>query len=354
MGVYEEQLEREPGLRERMEAIERHTRYILSRQTRTTDEIVTIPVVVHVVWNQQDENLSEAQILSQIDVLNEDFRRLNADTNDIWPQAADTRIEFCMARTDPQGLATCGITRTETEVTSFGASGDPVKFSSSGGIDAWPAEDYLNIWVCDLSPGLLGYAQFPGGDSTTDGVVVDYYYFGRIGNLDPDFNLGRTTTHEVGHWLNLRHIWGDGPCPFDDLVDDTPSSNNPNYGCQIGSQACGSEDMVQNYMDYSDDACMNLFTQGQKDRMRAIFEPEGARFSLISSAACNLPEQSVYTFTGPGTDWSDGGNWDSGNVPSVCFNGTIVIAHDCIATGIEPLRENIELIVESGVVLTWQ
>ncbi len=232
--------------------------------------------------------MSDAQILSQIQVLNEDFRRTNSDANSIWSQAADSEIEFCMASSDPNGNPTNGITRTSTSTSAFGTN-DQMKFNSSGGKDAWPASSYLNIWVCDISGGILGYAQFPGGSASTDGVVIDYQYFGTIGTASAPFDLGRTATHEVGHWLNLRHIWGDGACGVDDFVSDTPTSDAPNYGCAIGHVSCSSTDMVQNYMDYSDDACMNLMTVGQKNRMRALFESGGYRASLLASQACGTP-----------------------------------------------------------------
>jgi len=190
-----------------------------------------------------------------------------------------------MATSDPFGNATTGIVRTSTSVSAFGTN-DQMKFSSSGGADAWPTSDYLNIWVCDISGGILGYAQFPGGAASTDGIVIDYQYFGTVGTASAPFDLGRTATHEVGHWLNLRHIWGDGSCSVDDFVSDTPTSNAANYGCDVGSSACGSVDMVQNYMDYSDDACMNLYTVGQRNRMRALFESGGYRSSLLNSSAC--------------------------------------------------------------------
>ncbi|MEL6989931.1 MAG: M43 family zinc metalloprotease, partial [Bacteroidota bacterium] len=177
--------------------------------------------------------ISEAQIQSQLDVLNEDFRRLNTNKDNLWPQAIDSEIEFSLATQDPWGDATCGITRTYTDSTKFyGKIG--MKFNDSGGINGWPYTDNLNIWVCDLS-GRLGFATFPGGSNTDlDGIVCDYQAFGRIGDLKPDFNLGRTATHEVGHWLNLRHIWGDGDCFDDDFVSDTPNSDEANYNCDVG------------------------------------------------------------------------------------------------------------------------
>lgn len=278
----------DPQLELRMENIQQMTERLLDGpQTNAVEGVITIPVVVHVVYNADVENISEEQIFSQIQILNEDFRRLNNDADDVWPQAADTEFEFCLASRDPDGYYTTGITRTFTDQTSFSFN-NAVKFSAQGGKDAWPTDSYLNIWVCNLD-GLLGYAQFPGGNAATDGVVCLYSAFGNVGTATSPFDLGRTATHEVGHWLNLRHIWGDGGCPFDDFVADTPISDAANYGCDIGHISCTTEDMVQNYMDYSDDACMNLFTQGQTDRMRALFEPGLPRESLLSSLGCQAP-----------------------------------------------------------------
>ncbi len=285
MGYLQHQINQDPGRRSALEAIENHTNLVLASEAVPTGTI-TIPVVVHVVYNTSAENISAAQIQSQIDVLNQDFRRTNPDADGTWPQAADSEIEFCLASIDPNGNPTSGITRTSTSLSAFGTN-DAVKSSASGGKDAWPSSQYLNMWVCDISGGILGYAQFPGGPASTDGVVIDYQYFGTIGTATAPFDLGRTTTHEVGHWLNLRHIWGDGGCSVDDGVSDTPVSDGPNYGCAPGTVSCGTTDMVQNYMDYSDDGCMNLFTAGQKARMRALFDTSGgARASLLSSGGC--------------------------------------------------------------------
>ena len=248
---------------------------------------VVIPVVFHVLYNTPSENISEAQILSQLDILNQDFRRFNQDQDSTWPQAADTQIEFCLAVRDPEGNPTDGIVRVATDVTLFGPN-DAMKFSSQGGSDAWPASDYLNFWICDLGQGLLGYAQFPGGTAESDGVVCNYLAVGNVGTATYPFNLGRTATHEVGHYLGLYHTWGDGGCEVDDFVSDTPNDDGPNYGCELGSASClpGTDAMVQNYMDYSDDACMNLFTEGQAMRMHALFAPDGARHSLTTSLGC--------------------------------------------------------------------
>ena len=239
--------------------------------------IITIPVVVHVVYNTSAENISDARVFSQIDVLNADFRRTNSDassTPSVWQGiAADCEIDFCLATIDPNGSATNGITRTSTSQTSFSISSDNVKSTSSGGIDAWPNEDYLNIWVCDLGGGLLGYATPPWGNlSNEDGVVIGYKYFGINGPGAGAYNQGRTATHEVGHWLNLEHVWGDSNCG-NDQCNDTPTQQSSNYGCPNfpSTSNCSGNgvdgDMYMNYMDYTNDACMNLFTNGQKTRM---------------------------------------------------------------------------------------
>jgi len=281
-----QEIQQNPERAKILEDIEKQTqRWIKENAGNTNRAVTTIPIVFHVVYRTSSENISDAQIQSQLDVLNEDFRRLNSDADGTWSQAADTEIEFCLATVDPDGNATTGITRTSTSVSSFGTN-DGMKFNSSGGKDAWPAGDYLNFWVCNIGGGILGYAQFPGGSAATDGVVCDYRYTGTIGTATAPFNLGRTATHEVGHWLNLRHIWGDGGCSVDDFVSDTPTSDGPNYGCTPSHVSCSSTDMVQNYMDYSDDACMNLYTLGQKNRMLALFAPGGFRASLLSSNGC--------------------------------------------------------------------
>ena len=289
MGNLDRLMHEKPKMAQRMALIEKQTetyvRQVQVNPAQRSQLVVTIPVVFHILYNTAAENISEAQVMSQMDILNEDFRRLNADQDNVWSQAADTQIEFCLASQDPNGNPTDGILRVPTNLTSFGTN-DAMKFTSQGGSDAWPASDYMNFWVCDLGSNLLGYAQFPGGPASTDGIVCNYTATGSTGTASAPFDLGRTATHEVGHYLNLRHIWGDGGCGASDFVDDTPDSDGPNYGCALGSAACGTTDMVQNYMDYSDDACMNLFTQGQSDRMNALFTPGGARASLVSSPGC--------------------------------------------------------------------
>ena len=260
--------------------------------------IITIPVVVHVVYNSPQQNISDQQIQSQITVLNNDYRRTNIDammTPSVWTSvAADCEIEFCLTSTDPNGNNTNGITRTQTSQSSFSMQGDPVKDASSGGKDAWPNDDYLNIWVCNLGSSLLGYATPPFGNiGSDDGVVIGYNYFGTQGTVQSPYNKGRTTTHEVGHWLNLEHLWGGswGSCGNDN-VNDTPIQEEENYGCPAfphNANSCGTTnadgDMFMNYMDYTNDACMNMFTQGQKTRMIAAINQ--SRQNLLNHNLCD-------------------------------------------------------------------
>lgn len=263
-------------------------------------ENVRIPVVVHVVWNTEEQNISDDQIQSQIDVLNEDFRKLNPDVSQVPPawsnRVADMGIEFFLATEDPDGNQTTGITRTQTSKTFFINTEDDVKFASSGGKDAWPSDRYLNIWVChqiksQIGDNILGYAQFPGGPAETDGVVIIDTGFGTTGTARPPYDKGRTATHEIGHWLNLYHIWGDefrfeDPCSRSDEVDDTPNQAWPNYGVPIYPHiTCNNGpdgDMFMNYMDYVDDRCMVMFTQGQATRVNACLE--GPRSSFLTPA----------------------------------------------------------------------
>ena len=231
---------------------------------------INIPVYVHVVYSNSQENISDSQINSQMAVLNDDFRRTNNDANQTPSEfsgvATDSEIEFTLA----------GTFRHSDSRTSWGTN-DAVK---SAYPPVTPAT-HLNIWVCNIGGNILGYAQFPGGPAATDGVVVSPQYFGTTGTATAPFDGGRTTTHEVGHYLNLRHIWGDGRCNRDDFVSDTPRSDRPNYGCPSSAYHCRSNDQFMNYMDYTNDDCMNMFSQGQKERMRALFASGGARESIL-------------------------------------------------------------------------
>lgn len=295
--VLAQQLLDNPAMRQEVERIRLHTENFVQNPGAQERAVVTIPVVVHVVYFNSAQNISDAEIASQIQVLNDDFRRLNADavnTPAAWQGiAADCEVNFCMATQDPSGNSTTGIVRVQTTVNGF-STNDNVKFASSGGSNIWDRNKYLNLWVCNLSGGLLGYAQFPGGPASTDGVVCDYAYFGTIGSAAP-FNKGRTATHEVGHWLNCYHIWGDDgtSCSGTDQVADTPNQADENYGCPtFPAVSCSNGpngDMFMNYMDYTDDACMNVFTAGQKARMQSLFATGGARVSLTTSNGCQAP-----------------------------------------------------------------
>ncbi|SHL59181.1 GEVED domain-containing protein [Hymenobacter psychrotolerans] len=297
MDVLERQLATDPSLAQRLQNIEGQTRLFEANPTAQRGSALTgtIPVVVHVLYSNANENISDAQIASQIAVLNEDFRKLNADVSQTPAAfaglAADVGLQFVLAKRDPNGNATTGIERKSTTKTTWGTA-DAMKSTSTGGLNAWPAGQYLNLWVCNIGGGILGYAQFPGGPASTDGVVIGPNYFGRTGYLSAPFNKGRTATHEVGHWLNLRHIWGDANCG-NDLVSDTPTQQTSNGGCpSFPRRTCGNTtngDMFMNYMDYTDDACMYMFSTGQSTRMNALFASGGSRASLLTSLGGTAP-----------------------------------------------------------------
>ncbi len=284
-------LERDPGYRGRLVKIEQNTQKRIARMNVAKLSRLTIPVVVHILYNNDADNIDDDQIASQIAVLNADYGGTNADVANVpavWSSLVGrARLTFKLAKRDPAGKATNGIVRVATDVEGFGAD-DAMKSSATGGSDAWDRNLYLNIWVCDLRDGLLGYAQFPGGPAETDGVVIRTSAFGTQGTAADPFDLGRTATHEVGHFLNLRHIWGDTEdCSGSDLVADTPRQRLPNTGkpsfpstsCENGPNG----DMFMNYMDYVDDDAMFMFTSAQVARMRATLA--GPRASLTKKAA---------------------------------------------------------------------
>ena len=284
------------------------------KSTRDTiaNEVITIPVVIHVLYNNATQNISDAQVLSQLQSLNNDYRRLNADASNVPAAfasvAADARIVFCIAKVDASGKPTTGIIRKYTSSQSW-LTDDGMKYSAQGGDNAWDAKRYLNIWVCNLFGRSLGYSSLPGSQSDRDGVVIHYNVFGTTGALTAPFNKGRTLTHEVGHWLGLKHIWGDASCG-DDGIADTPPQQTFNNGCPSFPHrtACsinGAGDMFMNFMDFSDDACMNMFTKGQATKMRSLFAAGGARNSFLNSTVCDsnsvqraLPTQPTTTKTG--------------------------------------------------------
>jgi hypothetical protein len=278
--------------------------------SRTLQGPRVIPVVVHIIHNGSPvgvgENIPDSQIFSQIRVLNEDFRRRNPDAvrtpAEFLPAAADANIEFVLARQDPNGLPTNGIVRVQGAKTTY----LPSDANLIGQISQWNPSEYLNIWVVRLGTGtdgnqFIGFASFPISDlpglnfsptpALIDGVTIDYRFFGVGGNAS-SFSLGRTATHEIGHYLGLRHIWGDGGCGVDDFVLDTPEQNNSNTACSptLSRFSCGSNDMVQNYMDYTPDACMNLFTNGQVDRFNAVLENSPRRVTLVNNRATQSPQ----------------------------------------------------------------
>ena len=267
----------------------------LNKRVEASD--YTIPVVVHVVYNKEIHNISDAQILSQIDVLNKDYNRTNSDTS-ITPAffksiAGSAGIKFKLALQDPFGLPTNGITRTFTETISF-TDNDLVKYDSKGGKDAWDPNSYLNIWVCNMQGSTLGY--YPADYVSTagkpnDGVVITYRAFGTIGPISTTYNLGRTATHEVGHWFGLYHPWGppaNSSCGSD-LVDDTPiqpadSKSCPKFPFVDSGTNCNNAPNgrnFSNFMDYTNDNCMNMFTKGQVNRMRSVLATN--RTSIINS-----------------------------------------------------------------------
>lgn len=277
--VLQQQLREDPTLASRMEEIEAFTNRMIEsgEAMRLVNGVYEIPVVVNVLYRTAAENISDAQIASQITVLNQDYGATNTDlsktpSNFTSVLSGNTNIRFVLSK----------VVRKQTTKTSW-STNDAMKKSGSGGLSPTTPTTSLNIWVCNLSGGILGYAQFPGGSSATDGVVIDNNAFGTTGSATAPFNKGRTATHEVGHWLNLRHIWGDATCG-NDQVSDTPLHNTANYGCPaVGHKSTCSGtpvEMTMNYMDYTDDACMYMFSAGQKTRMLATFATGGPRNSF--------------------------------------------------------------------------
>jgi hypothetical protein len=284
--VFQQQLKDDPSLQQRMNAIEEFTRSFQENPNISRllpNGTMEVPVVVNVLYRTSVENISQEQIQSQIDVLNEDFSAQNSDYNNTPSvfqsvRSGNTEIRFVLEN----------VVRKQTSKRSWGTN-DAMKKSKQGGIDPTNPTTTLNIWVCNLGQSLLGYAQFPGGNPQTDGVVILYSAFGSRaiypdGTYISDYDLGRTATHEIGHYFNLRHIWGDTNCG-NDFIDDTPIHTTYNFGCPPfpTNSSCGGTVhpmMTMNYMDYTDDACMFMFTGGQKTRMQATYAIGGPRQSL--------------------------------------------------------------------------
>ncbi|WP_053975856.1 M43 family zinc metalloprotease [Mangrovimonas xylaniphaga] len=270
------------------------------RSNETMDDVIVIPVVVHVLHNGEvigvGPNITEAQVLSQITVLNEDYRRMMGtpgyNTNE---DGADVEVEFVLAQQTPEGCPTNGIDRVNICMDGVGYS----EMQSQKTQTYWDPANYLNMWsakfIDDLE-GILGYAQFPGGTASTDGVASNYITFGSSDYDDGTFSLsapydkGRTMTHEVGHFLGLYHTF-QGGCDDEDYCDDTPAVEEANYGCPTSNLSCGTYDMVENFMDYTNDECMNVFTNDQKARILAVLSTSTNRDSLEDSFALNAPTE---------------------------------------------------------------
>lgn len=305
-GAVESTYDFEPWIRDRLKSVSGKSK----SNARTNNSTYKIPVVVHIIHNGENHatNISDEQVLSQLRVLNEDYNRENADaseTPDIFADVAgNPGIEFVLAKQTPEGLPTNGIIRVQGPKSSWTVNDNYLIKSLS----YWPAEDYLNIWVCNLTD-FLGYAQFPQSDlldglensssnRLTDGVVIATTVFGSIDDgdfiLQNSYNKGRTATHEIGHFFGLRHIWGDddGACGgHGDYVDDTPDQADRTLNCPSHPRTtCSTTSMFQNFLDYTNDECMNLFTVGQAERMAVVIENSPRRKSLLTSHALEDPQ----------------------------------------------------------------
>lgn len=286
------QLDEHPEMRQKTESIEREiAQFSTGNRVATRGGQITIPVVVHIVYRTDIENISIAQVQSQIDALNRDFNKKNTDISKIPAEfsslAADCQIRFQLASRDPQANPTKGIVRYATTKTSWGAN-DDIKRPVKGGFNNWDPSKYLNIYVCNIGGGILGYSSFPSSPAELDGLVIDYKAFGTTGTAQAPFNIGRTCVHELGHWLNLVHTWGDLDCG-DDYVSDTPQQKGPHSGVISTPQYSNctgkqTRDMSMNFMDYVYDESMYMFTQGQKTRIQAIFA--STRASILESDGC--------------------------------------------------------------------
>ena len=302
--IRQQNLKKNPQIQNKINSLNKFTEKWIANPDNNNKalKVETLPLVVHVIWRQKEENISDEQIYSQLTVLNEDFRKLNSNISStpaaFASLASDVELEFCLASRDPFGNETTGITRTETSIDDIGNT-DSYYQSNMSGKDSWDPSKYINIWICDIGDdGTLGYAYLPGmaDPPEADGMVIAPQYFGNTGtatNSSPN-HLGRTVTHEMGHYLNLEHLWGidQGGCNEDDFVADTPnqfeeSTECPNFPLFDDCTPAGDGIMFNNFMDYADDDCMTMFTTGQKMRMLAALN--GPRASLLSSNGCAAP-----------------------------------------------------------------
>ncbi len=355
-----EQMANDPEMRSNRAKLETFTRNFESNsKDGSSNEIRLIPVYVHVLYKTVDENISDDQIESQISVLNEDFGGTNSDISNVPSEftsvtADDMQVQFELISID----------RKYVNKTEWGTSND-MKYSSQGGIDAVTPDTHMNMWICNIGGGIMGYAQFPGGQLVTDGVVFSPQYcgssdYGANFYLDPNNDKGRTATHEVGHYLNLYHIWGDGDCSASDEVNDTPSAEAPNYSCPTHpSSSCGSNDMFMNYMDYVVDECMFMFTEGQKTRSWAALNssranlgttisPSGNDFLTFnidgqSSSDINTTDHTVSVLVPTGTNLAD-------------LNATFTFSENATVSGEHTDFSNsvtYDITAEDGTVQTW-
>ncbi len=264
---------------------EEFSRFLKSYRPNKTDTIIRVPIVFHIIYKNARENISDAQIQSQLDVLNADFGKMNPDTTNAQGfSIADVKIEFCLAKKAPDGSLSTGITRTPTTINNIGTTQQYYTVAP-----IWDRQKYLNLWVCDNNADTsdeIGFAYPPSiSNSRNEGIVIDFIAFGTMGTAQAPNDKGRTATHEVGHMFDLLHIWGSRSfCGSSDFVDDTPEQQEEIYNCPNSHTSCGSADMLSNYMGYIDDRCMGAFTEGQKTRMRASIEM--SRPGLASDDDC--------------------------------------------------------------------